>query len=76
MSGEGEEDNMATYQLTGSVINGTTQQGIAALGIEAWGKPGKARKKLAPVDVDSAHTLPPCISAIRLTVTRPRPLPG
>ena len=30
---------MATYQLTGSVINTTTRQGIPALRIEAWGKP-------------------------------------
>jgi hypothetical protein len=38
---------MATYQLTGSVINTTTRQGIPALHIEAWGKPDKASKKLA-----------------------------
>ena len=38
---------MATYQLTGSVINTTTRQGIPALRIEVWGKPVKANKKLA-----------------------------
>ena len=45
---------MARYQLTGSVINGTTQQGIAALRIEAWGKLDKARKKLATTTTDDA----------------------
>ena len=38
---------MATYQLTGSVINTTTRHVIPALRIEVWGKPVKANKKLA-----------------------------
>lgn len=45
---------MARYQLTGSVINRTTGQGIAALRIEAWGKPVKAAKKLATSTTDDA----------------------
>lgn len=45
---------MAQYQLTGSVINETTQQGIAALRIEVWGKLDKARKKLATTTTDDA----------------------
>lgn len=45
---------MARFQLAGSVINGTTHQGIAALRIEAWGKPVKAKKKLATTMTDKA----------------------
>ena len=37
---------MATFKLTGSVLNATTGNGMANLGVEAWGRTGNANKQL------------------------------
>ncbi len=44
---------MATFQLSGSVINASARVGIAALRVEAWGQAGKASKKLAMATTDA-----------------------
>ena len=44
---------MATFQLSGSVINAVYPAGIPALRVEAWVQAGKASKKLATTTTDA-----------------------
>ena len=41
---------MATFKLTGSILNAKTGKGMANLGVEAWARTGNANKQLGQYD--------------------------
>ena len=48
-----EVKTMATFKLTGSILNVKTGKGMADLGVEAWARTGKADKRLSQTTTDA-----------------------